>query len=325
MFICFHLKMWFKEFIFRVIAVVWEFLVLCTLSVYYYTEAILLTIAPSFLRNEKCLKGKRIVITGGAGGVGQELALRFGRLRAKVIIWDTNEMAIEALRVRFYNEGLELHTYIVDVTDRQSVYKHANLIKDEQGPVDILINNAGVVAGETFLDIPDEMVEKTFQVNVISHYWTIKAFLGDMLKRRKGHIVTVGSLTGMLGTYKCTDYSATKYALHGLHESLVIELKTHGHDNINITLINPFFINTGMFAGCKPRTLPMLEPKDVARRIVTAIRREETFVTIPASYRFLIPIKYYVPAKLCWAVMYRVIQGPQSMMGFKSRQDIRAA
>ncbi|KAB0792867.1 hypothetical protein PPYR_14826 [Photinus pyralis] len=317
--------MWFKELVLRVVGGTWEFLVICALCVYYCMETVLLTITPSFLRWQKSLKGKRIVITGGAGGVGQELALQLGRLQAKVVVWDTNERAVEALRLRFYNEGMELQSYIVDVTDRHSVYKHANLVKSDLGPVDILINNAGIVTGRTFLDIPDDMVEKTFQVNVISHYWTIKAFLSDMLKRGKGHVVSVGSLTGMLGTYKCTDYSATKYALHGLHESLLTELKTHGYDNIHLTLVSPFFINTGMFAGCKPRTLSMLEPKNVATRIITAIRREETFLTMPASYRFIIPIKFYVPSKLCWAVMYRVIQGPQSMMGLVGRQDTTAA
>lgn len=83
--------------------------------------------------------------------------------------------AIEKVRERLHKEGHKLYTYVVDVTDRQNVYKNAELVKNEVGPVDILINNAGIVAGHTFLDIPDDMIEKTFQVNVISHYW-VKSF-----------------------------------------------------------------------------------------------------------------------------------------------------
>lgn len=133
---------------------------------------------------------------------------------------------------------------MVDISDRRNVYKNADLVKNEIGTVDVLINNAGIVTGNTFLDCPDHMIEKTFQVNMLSHYWvqcsflclcfviyldcfpqTTKAFLPDMLKKGKGHIVTMSSLTGMLGTYKCTDYSASKFATMGFHESLLTELK----------------------------------------------------------------------------------------------------
>lgn len=127
--------------------------------------------------------------------------------------------------------------------------------------------------------------------------------------------MTVGSLTGMLGTYKCTDYSATKHAAIGFHESLFTELmvtsfeenpftgnckgslQTHGHKNINMTLVCPYFINTGMFAGCKPKNMSMLEPRDVAKRIITAIKRNEVFVTMPTFSRYILPIKKYVEVK----------------------------
>ncbi|KAK4874177.1 hypothetical protein RN001_013537 [Aquatica leii] len=313
-----------KQLILNLAFAVWNFIVLCALTFYYFFEAFVLTIFP-FLKKEKSLKNKTVLITGGAGGVGQELALRLARLKANVVVWDVNEKAIEKLRTRISNDDLKIRASVVDITDRHSVYKHADLVKSEVGPVDVLINNAGIVAGQTFLEIPDELIEKTFEVNVISHYWTIKAFLGDMIQRGQGHIVSVGSLTGMLGTYKCTDYSATKYALNGLHESLSTELKTHGHDNIHMTLICPYFINTGMFAGCNPRNMSMLEPKDVAKRIITAIKREESFITMPFIARLVLPLKHYLPTKLAWAVMFRVIQGPQSMIGLNSRKDTAAA
>ncbi|KAF5291397.1 hypothetical protein FQR65_LT01707 [Abscondita terminalis] len=313
-----------KQLIFGLTVSVWNFMVLCVLGFYYFTEALILTILP-FLNKRKSLKNKNILITGGAGGVGQELTLRLARRNANVIVWDINEKAIEKLMMRANEEGLKVRVHVVDITDRCNVYKNADLIRSEVGALDVLINNAGIVAGHTFMEIPDEMIEKTFQINVISHYWTIKAFLGDMIKRGQGHVVSVGSLTGMLGAYKCTDYSATKYALNGLHESLNTELKTHGHDNIHMTLICPYFIDTGMFAGCKPRSMSMLEPKDVANRIILAIKREEVFVTMPSIAKFILPLKHYLPTKLAWAVMIRVIQGPQSMMGLNSRKDTAAA
>ncbi|KAJ8929817.1 hypothetical protein NQ314_017414 [Rhamnusium bicolor] len=68
-------------------------------------------------------------------------------------------------------EGHKVFAYPVDVTDRESVYKYANIVKADLGPVEVLINNAGIVCGQTLLDIPDYMIEKTYKVNILSHYW----------------------------------------------------------------------------------------------------------------------------------------------------------
>lgn len=83
---------------------------------------------------------------------------------------------MESLKERIESDGFEAYTYVVDVADRHNVYKNAELVKSDIGPVDLLINNAGIVCGQTLLDIPDNMIEKTFQVNIMSHYW-VKFFL----------------------------------------------------------------------------------------------------------------------------------------------------
>jgi len=297
-------------------------IVLAVLTAYYITESAILSVTPYAFRTRKSLREKVVLVTGGAGGVGQELVIRLARIKARVVVWDINKKTLEKLQDRCAKEGHKIYTYAVDIADRHAVYKNADLVKNEVGIVDVLINNAGIVCGNTFLDLPDHMIEKTYNINVISHYWTVKAFLPDMLKKGKGHIVTMGSLTGMLGTYKCTDYSATKHALIGFHESLLTELRTHRHDNINMTLICPYFINTGMFAGCKPRNFPMLEPRDVAKRTIAAIRYDEVFVTMPAWSRFFLPLKNFIPAKLAWFVAHRLIKGPQSMKGLRAFNDV---
>ncbi|VEN36513.1 unnamed protein product [Callosobruchus maculatus] len=305
-----------------------EAVLLICVAVYYFSETLVLTFTPGFLRNEKSVRGKVVLVTGGAGGVGQELVLRLARQDAKVVVWDINEKALETVREKAKAEGHIIYTYAVDITSRNVVYKFAEKVKEEVGAVDILINNAGVVCGQTFLELPDYMIEKSYQVNVISNYWTVKSFLPDMLSKRSGHIVTVSSLTGLMGTYKCVDYSATKFATVGFHESLMVELKTHGHHFIKMTLICPYFINTGMFDGCKPKAMPMLESKEVAKRIITAIKRNEVFVTLPTWARFATPLKYYIPEKLNWVLLYRVLKAPQSMMGmraFKKDEKVEAA
>lgn len=96
-------------------------------------------------------------------------------------------------------------------------------------------------------------------------------------------------------------------------------MQTHGYDNIHMTLVCPYYINTGMFAGCKPRLFPMLEPKYVADSMVRSILKNEVNCTLPDHVRMFLPLKCLLPAKMCWELMYRVVKGPESMMGFRGR------
>lgn len=182
--------------------------------------------------------------------------------------------------------------YVVDISNRDEVYQRAAQTVSEVGHVDVLVNNAGIVCCKPFWDLPDRVIQNTYNINVISHYWTVKAFLPHMMQHNRGHIVTVGSVTGMMGTYGCADYSATKFACIGFHESLMVDLKTHGYDNIQMTLICPYYINTGMFSGCKPRMIPMLEPQYVADKIVAAVRKNEVWCVLPNSLRIFTPMKW---------------------------------
>ena len=104
--------------------------------------------------------------------------------------------------------------------------------------------------GTALLDTSDERIIRTFDVNIMAHFWTIKAFLPDMISQKRGHLVNVASLAGHSGTNKLVDYCASKFAAVGLDESLRVELFVQGHgDTVRTTVICPYYINTGMFAG----------------------------------------------------------------------------
>ncbi|XP_053672317.1 epidermal retinol dehydrogenase 2 [Anopheles nili] len=288
-------------------------------TIYYMGETIVNTLTPYRFRKLKDVSGQVVLITGGGGGVGRQLALNFARLRARVVIWDINNDALQGTVDALQAEGYRCHTYLVDISERERVYETAKKVQQEVGHVQVLINNAGIVACRTLWDLTDKAIESTYAVNILSHYWTTRAFLPEMMNINSGHIVTVGSVAGLLGTYGCTDYSATKFACVGFHEALFTELKTHGYDDIHVTLVCPYYINTGMFAGCKPRLLPMLEPKHVADAMVRSILKNEVQCMLPEHVRMFLPLKCLLPAKACWDLMYRVIKGPESMMGFRGR------
>lgn len=183
--------------------------------------------------------------------------------------------------------------YVVDISNRVEVYKRAEEMSLEMGgPVNILVNNAAIACCQPFWALSDDAIATTYNANILSHYWLLKAFLPGMMKRNEGHIVTVSSVTGLMGAYGCTDYSATKYACVGLHESLFTELRTHGYNGIDLTLVCPYYVNTSMFAGVQPRFFPMLEPQYVADRIVQAVRKQEVWCVLPGNVRIVAALKW---------------------------------
>ncbi|XP_053998996.1 estradiol 17-beta-dehydrogenase 11 isoform X2 [Hylaeus anthracinus] len=305
--------MWLQMKLLELINVIYDLLLFVGMAFIYTSEAILLTFIPRRYRG-KSIKGEIALITGGAGGIGSLIAKKLAKLGAHVVIWDVNKIGMEDTVREIRENGGKCWSYYCDITNREEVYKTAKTVEIEVGAVTLLINNAGYVYGKTLLDLPDEMIECTFKVNILSHYWITKAFVRDMMKNNHGHIVTVASIAGLLGTYNCTDYSATKFAAIGYHESLFSELRAHGYDGIHATLVCPYFINTGMFQGVKPRLMPMLEPDYVADEIVSGILVNQINVVLPGIVRYLLPLKCLLPAKLCWALMYHIIRGPQSMM-----------
>lgn len=128
------------------------------------------------------------------------------------------------------------------------------------------------------------MIEKTFQVNTISHFWTVKAFLPAMIKRNHGHIVTICSASAFVGVAGLCDYSASKWAAFGFDESLRFELQKNGNTGVRTTCVCPFFINTGMFEGVTSRLgplMPILEPDYVASMIIRSVKRGDTLLCMP--------------------------------------------
>jgi all-trans-retinol dehydrogenase (NAD+) len=226
---------------------------------------------------------KVVLVTGGASGIGKLCALHFARLGAKVFIWDMNENAIEALSAEAKAEGLSISGTTCDVSKREEVYQKALELERNLGPVDLLMNNAGVVSGKTLLETPDEKIVSSMNVNAIAHFWTLKAFLPGMIKRNSGHIVTISSAAGLIGVKGLADYSASKFAAFGLHEAVRMELSTAA-PGVKTTVVCPFFIDTGMFAGVTtrfPLLLPILKPEYAAKRIVRAVLRGKKRLIMP--------------------------------------------
>ncbi|DAZ99103.1 TPA: hypothetical protein N0F65_008408 [Lagenidium giganteum] len=216
-------------------------------------------------------------------GLGRLLALRFAKLGARVIIWDLNEKLGDETVNEIQAMGGKAWFYQMDVTDRAKVYKVGQQMLDEHGSVDILINNAGIVSGAPLVESPDALIERTMNVNALSHFWTIKAFLPSMVKRKKGHVVSIASAAGIFGCGGMVDYCASKSAAIGIMVSLRYELEMMNAENVHCTVVCPSFIKTGMFEGVTPpRLTSWLTPEFVADQIVYAVRRNHWRVLLPS-------------------------------------------
>merc|ERR1719209_909968 len=239
-------------------------------TIYHVGERLVKLFIPQKML-EKDIKGQIVLVTGGGSGIGRLMCLRFARLGATVVTWDINKIGNEETVDIIEKEGHRAFAYTVDMSSRDAIYSAAKETKDDVGPVTILVNNAGIVSGNTLIETPDAKIIKTFEVNILAHFWTIKAFLPDMISHKLGHIVNVASLAGQSGTNKLVDYCSSKFAAVGLDEAFRVEMAVQGHDYINTTVICPYYISTGMCAGVYSKIIPILEPEFVADSAVAGV------------------------------------------------------
>ncbi len=223
------------------------------------------------------LEGRGVLVTGGARGMGLLLARMAQERGARVAIWDTHDSALAAASGEL---GGAVAADAVDVGCPEAVGLAAERLPFA---VDVLVNNAGVVSGKRFPELTPEEVRRTLRVNLEALFWTTRAFLPGMVRRGEGHLVTMASAGGLVGVPALSDYCASKFGAVGFHESVRAELR-HTAPGIGTTLVCPFFVNTGMFAGVRTRfpfLLPILDPGAVAAATVRAIERNRATVVLP--------------------------------------------
>ncbi|EGZ12682.1 hypothetical protein PHYSODRAFT_337099 [Phytophthora sojae] len=273
----------------------------------------------SWLWPQKSVAGSVVVITGGALGLGRMLAIRFAQLGAVVLVWDINAPNGQKVvqEITSADGGGEAHFFHVDVSDKAKVYETGRRVLEQFGTVDILVNNAGIVCGKTLLATSDATIERTFAVNTFAHFWTLRAFLPDMVKRNRGHIVCIGSAGSLFGFPNMVDYGSTKFASYGLMCHLRQELRSLGKYGINLTVVCPSFIKTGMFEGVRvPMLTTWLSPEYAADQVVKAVRRNQWRVLMPTIVGLLALVVALTPIGL-YDFMMRITGALNAMKKFR--------
>ncbi|XP_065343589.1 17-beta-hydroxysteroid dehydrogenase 13-like [Cloeon dipterum] len=244
-----------------------------------------------FPPKEKSLKNENILITGAGHGIGRELALQLAGLCNQLALWDIDIDKCEETAKAIRAKGGKAECYKCDISDRTSVLETASKVRREVGFIGMIINNAGVVPIHPVLDHNPQEIKRVFEINVISHFWMLEAFLPAMIANNHGHICAIGSMTALVGSSNLVPYSASKFAVRGLMQALEEELQEDARKpKIHLTTVHPFIVNTGQVQRPRlrfPRLLGVLKSEYAAKEIIKAIRRNEHEASVPG---WLLPL-----------------------------------
>ena len=257
-----------------------------------------------------------VVVTGGAGGLGLEIALAFLRQGATVVLWDVREDAMREARewlcraTGLFEGGAPVALQRVDVADADAVAAAAERCMQTYGVPRVVVNNAALVVGHGVLDADAAGLRRSFDVNVLGHFWVARAFAPRMLASgRPGTLVTMGSAMASGPAARLADYCAAKAAVGQLHACLRCELalaarrEPHG---LTCLHVQPYLVgDTPLFHGGVPmryallrRLLPPLRAADVAARVVDAVRRGRESLVLPWIVGLVPPALLLLPTAL---------------------------
>jgi NAD(P)-dependent dehydrogenase (short-subunit alcohol dehydrogenase family) len=229
-------------------------------------------------RDVSNISGRVVAITGGARGIGLATAQALHAAGARVAIGDIDRDAAIRAAAELGSDALAAS---LDVTDPGSFRDFLALTERELGPLDVLINNAGIMPIGPMLDEPDSLAGRVFEINVLGVMTGMKLALPGMLQRGSGHIVNLASVAGKSPVPGGASYAASKAAIVSLTESARVEFAGKG---VAFTCVMPSFTATELIAGTKgTRFISNVEPGDVAAAITRAIAKPRADVYVPAA------------------------------------------
>lgn len=218
------------------------------------------------------LNGKTALITGAGRGIGRATAIALAKEGVNIGMIGLNMTNLEKVSAELKQYNVIVSAATADVTDLESVTHAFEHIKSDLGPIDILINNAGIAKFGGFLDLTPEEWEKIIQVNLMGVYNVTRVLLPGMIERKSGDIINISSSAGQKGAPVTSAYSASKFAVIGLTESLMLEVRKH---NIRVTALTPstvvtdLAIDTNLVSGNEEN---VMHPEDLAELIVAGLK-----------------------------------------------------
>ena len=219
------------------------------------------------------MKNKKAIITGGSRGLGKATAIAFAKEGIDVAITGRNEKALKETVSELETIGVKATYAVFDVGNYEEVKIGIKSIIDTLGTVDILVNNAGIAAFGTFNDMEVSQWSQIIQTNVMGMYYVTKEVLPYLIDKNEGDIINVSSTAGLSGNASTSAYSASKFAVIGMSESLMKEVRKN---NIRVCTLTPSTIASDMSIdlgiATKDSEDSVLQPEDFAELIVAGLK-----------------------------------------------------
>lgn len=218
------------------------------------------------------LQGRNALITGAGKGIGRALAIELAKEGVNVGLVARTKEDLDKVAQELSAWPVKVVTAIADVADMAEVNAAVAEIKSGLGTIDILINNAGISSFGSFMELEPERWEQIVKVNLFGPYYVTRAVLPDMIDRKTGDIVNISSTAGKNGAAVTSAYSASKFALIGMSESLMQEVRKH---NVRVTTLTPSTIATDMAKDLKltdGNPDRVMQPEDFAELIVAQLK-----------------------------------------------------
>lgn len=230
------------------------------------------------------LKGKIALITGGSRGIGKAIALALAEEGVNVAITGRNEEKLKAVVQEIEQKGVKSVYAVFDITSKTEVYGALEKLQKDFGKIDVLVNNAGIAAFGGILEMEDEKWEEIVKTNLFGAYYVVKAVVPSMVERKTGDIINISSTAGLKGNAMTSAYSASKFGLIGMSESMMLELRKQ---NIRVTTLMPSTIASDMSKDVLKITdgnpEKVLQPEDFAELVVDLLKLNKRAMLANAS------------------------------------------
>jgi NAD(P)-dependent dehydrogenase (short-subunit alcohol dehydrogenase family) len=227
------------------------------------------------------LRDRNVVITGAGSGIGRGLAERFAKeAPATLVLADIDSGAVQAVAAEVGGVAVQ-----ADVGREEDIKRLIERAREVGGPIDVFFSNAGIGGAHGGPEVPDEVWDRAWRINVMAHVWAARALLPEMVERGDGYLLSTASAAGILTEVGTQVYSVTKHAAVAVAEWLSVN---HADAGIKVSCLCPLGVRTPMLEGALENTVggaallrdELLEPSEVAEVVVAAMR-EERFLIFP--------------------------------------------
>jgi len=240
-------------------------------------------------KERRSLNGKVVAITGGARGIGKATAAALVRKGCRVAIGDLDLPLAEQTAAELGGGTVALS---LDVTDRASFIAFLDEAERQLGPIDVIVNNAGIMPVTPFAEESVDSIRRQFDINVMGVIAGMQLAIERMRPRGSGHIVNLASQAGKGGFPGIATYSGTKHAVVGISEAVRAELRDTA---VEIACVMPTVVNTELTAGVGQRLIKPVEAEDVANEIVDALEAPRFDVWVPRANGGLFKVVALLP------------------------------